>query len=271
MLALSAALAAACFVKAFGVTFLGRPRSPAPPRRAARPIASRSPPCSSSRRCACSPASARLRHRRAGAGQRRRWSAARMPARRRSPGSRSCRSAASRSSYNGLLVFLFIAAVGLARRVAIHRLASRRGAARRRPGIAAFPMPSPVDPIQRRLASPSRSAACSAPWSFGPASGSRCRRRATSGRRGSTVELHDPVWEYALCADRGACRLRRRAAQPSAVPDHPPLSQPRLRALVVAAPGAGDMALIGDSGHPGRADAAGAAAGAAASPASCAR
>ena len=29
MLALSAALAAACFVKAFGVTFLGRPRTPA--------------------------------------------------------------------------------------------------------------------------------------------------------------------------------------------------------------------------------------------------
>src|SRR5205807_1912915 len=29
MLALAAALAAACFVKAFGVTFLGRPRSPA--------------------------------------------------------------------------------------------------------------------------------------------------------------------------------------------------------------------------------------------------
>src|SRR6185295_8109388 len=29
LLALAAALAAACFVKAFGVTFLGRPRSPA--------------------------------------------------------------------------------------------------------------------------------------------------------------------------------------------------------------------------------------------------
>src|SRR6185503_20194299 len=32
MLALSAALAAACFVKAFGVTFLGRPRTPAAER-----------------------------------------------------------------------------------------------------------------------------------------------------------------------------------------------------------------------------------------------
>ena len=32
LLALSAALAAACFVKAFGVTFLGRPRTPAAER-----------------------------------------------------------------------------------------------------------------------------------------------------------------------------------------------------------------------------------------------
>src|SRR5438309_8893003 len=32
LLALSAALAAACFVKAFGVTFLGRPRTPAAAR-----------------------------------------------------------------------------------------------------------------------------------------------------------------------------------------------------------------------------------------------
>ena len=32
LLALSAALAAACFVKAFGVTFLGRPRTEAPAR-----------------------------------------------------------------------------------------------------------------------------------------------------------------------------------------------------------------------------------------------
>ena len=45
LLALSAALAAACFVRAFGISFLGRPRTPAAsPRR--RPTAIRSPPCS---------------------------------------------------------------------------------------------------------------------------------------------------------------------------------------------------------------------------------
>ena len=46
LLALSAALAAACFVKAFGVTFLGRPRTPRRRSAPARPTASRSPRCS---------------------------------------------------------------------------------------------------------------------------------------------------------------------------------------------------------------------------------
>jgi hydrogenase-4 component B len=51
MLALSAALAAACFVKAFGITFLGRPRSPA--AEGARDVDRFSlAPCSSSPRCA---------------------------------------------------------------------------------------------------------------------------------------------------------------------------------------------------------------------------
>ena len=60
LLALSAALAAACFVKAFGITFLGRPRTP--PRSARRrPTAGRSPRCSSSPRSAWSPASCRAR------------------------------------------------------------------------------------------------------------------------------------------------------------------------------------------------------------------
>ena len=45
MLALSAALAAACFVKAFGVTFLGRPRTPAARAAPRRSTAPRSPPC----------------------------------------------------------------------------------------------------------------------------------------------------------------------------------------------------------------------------------
>ena len=59
LLALSAALAAACFVKAFGVTFLGRPRTPRRRDARPRPTASRSPRCSSSPRFASSPASCR--------------------------------------------------------------------------------------------------------------------------------------------------------------------------------------------------------------------
>ena len=57
LLALSAALAAACFVKAFGVTFLGRPRTRRRGELRARSTASRSPRCTASRRSACWPAS----------------------------------------------------------------------------------------------------------------------------------------------------------------------------------------------------------------------
>ena len=48
LLALSAALAAACFVKAFGITFLGRPRTRGGRAARRRPTASRLPRCSSS-------------------------------------------------------------------------------------------------------------------------------------------------------------------------------------------------------------------------------
>src|SRR5438128_6981780 len=51
LLALSAALAAACFVKAFGITFLGRARTQVA-RGAVRPMRARWPPCSCWWRCA---------------------------------------------------------------------------------------------------------------------------------------------------------------------------------------------------------------------------
>ena len=57
LLALSAALAAACFAKAFGITFLGRPRTDAAKQRATRPIASSLRRCSLLRLSAFSPAS----------------------------------------------------------------------------------------------------------------------------------------------------------------------------------------------------------------------
>ena len=143
LLALSAALAAACFVKAFGISFLGRARTPAAANAqetdsnslaamyflaalclvagilpgffidALAPVAN-----SAGRRAAC-----RIR--------------------RASTGSRSCRSRESRSSYNGLLVFVFVVLSGSIAAFAIHRLASDR--LRRAPAWdCGYPDPSPA-------------------------------------------------------------------------------------------------------------------------------
>jgi formate hydrogenlyase subunit 3/multisubunit Na+/H+ antiporter MnhD subunit len=142
MLALSAALAAACFVKAFGVTFLGRPRTTVA----------------------------------AGAQEVDRWSLAamfifaglclligiipapiidtlapvvnmlvaeRMPVQSANPWLSIVPIAESRSSYNGLLVFLFITISTLAAIEIIHRFASR--AVRRGPAWdCGFPNQSPA-------------------------------------------------------------------------------------------------------------------------------
>jgi NADH:ubiquinone oxidoreductase subunit 5 (subunit L)/multisubunit Na+/H+ antiporter MnhA subunit len=142
MLALSAALAAACFVKAFGASFLGRPRTTVA----------------------------------AGAQEVDRWSLAamfifaslclligiipgpiidalapvvsmlvaeRMPMQSADPWLSIVPIAESRSSYNGLLVFLFITISTLAAIEVIHRFASR--AVRRGPAWdCGFPDPSPA-------------------------------------------------------------------------------------------------------------------------------
>ncbi len=142
MLALGAALSAACFVRAFGITFLGRPRSPAA----------------------------------AGARETDRWSLTamlallglcflagilpgfvidgigpvtqdlvgqRMPAQTSIPWLSIVPVAESRSSYNGLLVFAFIAFSTFVSAQVIHHLASR--SLRRAPAWdCGYPDPSPV-------------------------------------------------------------------------------------------------------------------------------
>ena len=102
----------------------------------------------------------------------------------------------ARSSYNGLLVFLFIAAVGFFRRVlSIHRLASRQ--TRRAPvWDCGFPDRNSGSRNIPREASPSRSGACSARCCSAPASRSRCRRRATCSPARFTVKLDDIVWDW---------------------------------------------------------------------------
>ncbi len=140
--------------------------------------------------------------------------------------------AEARSSYNGLLVFLFIASRPRSRpSPSIAWPRARCGALRL--GIAAFPIASPLtqytagsfaQPIRRvfgtivfrarehvRHAAARRSPA-------GAAARSSCA--ISSGRR-SMRRSPAPSMD------------RRRPSQPPAVPDHPALSQPRLRALVV--------------------------------------
>jgi NADH:ubiquinone oxidoreductase subunit 5 (subunit L)/multisubunit Na+/H+ antiporter MnhA subunit len=131
LLALSAALAAACFVKAFGVTFLGRPRSSAAESAQETDHFSLAAMFAFAAICllagvfpgfvidALAPVVQGLVGGRLPAQASDRWLSI-VPI------------AAGRSSYNGLLIFLFIAISGSIAAFAIHRLAShalRRGAA----------------------------------------------------------------------------------------------------------------------------------------------
>ena len=197
MLALAAALAAACFVRAFGIAFLGRPRSAeaAEARRGRSLLARRDGRARGSvpvRRPV-----PRLGDRRARAG---RCAADRRPAcrrRRACPGCPSRRSRTSRSSYNGLLVFLFIAVSASLAAVVIHRLASK--AVRRAPAWdCGFPDADPAtqysaesftQPIRRVFGG----------FVFPRAKPSTCRRPATPGRRGSTVTCATPSGRRSAC------------------------------------------------------------------------
>ncbi len=125
LLALSAALAAACFVKAFGITFLGRPRSDA--ARAAREVdaVSRGAMVTFATLCvlagilpgfiidALAPVAEAL-------------FGDRMPVQAAVPWLSIVPVAESRSSYNGLLVFVFIAVSATLAVSVVHRFASHR-------------------------------------------------------------------------------------------------------------------------------------------------
>ncbi len=243
LLALSAALAAACFVRAFGITFLGRARSAAAAQ--ARETDRWSLAAMFALAAACLLAGtlpgyfidALAPVVTAFVGES-------MPMQAGIDWHSIVPIAESRSSYNGLLVFLFIAISGSLAALAIHRLAS--AALRRGPAWdCGYPDASPAtqysagsfaQPIRRvfgTLVFGAREHVAMPP----PGDGRAARL---------TVELHDRAWEmiYAPIARRG--RVRRRQSQPSAVPDHPALSQPRLRRPRRAASGARDMVVIRD-------------------------
>jgi formate hydrogenlyase subunit 3/multisubunit Na+/H+ antiporter MnhD subunit len=142
LLALSAALAAACFVKAYGVTFLGRPRTPAASTATETDRFSLAAMFLLAALCllvgilpglfinALAPVSAMLI-----GGQ--------MPVQTGAQWLALVPIAESRSSYDGLLVFVFMVASGGLAAIAIHRLASDR--LRRGPAWdCGYPDPSPA-------------------------------------------------------------------------------------------------------------------------------
>ncbi len=142
LLALAAALAAACFVKAFGITFLGRPRSVAAAQAGESDRRSLAAMLGLAAICllagtlpgfvidALAPVTKSLL---GGA----------MPAQSAGPWLSIVPVAAGRSSYNGLLVFLFMMVSATLAAAAIHRFATR--ALRRGPAWdCGFPDPSPV-------------------------------------------------------------------------------------------------------------------------------
>jgi hydrogenase-4 component B len=142
LLALSAALAAACFVKAFGVTFLGRPRTPVAERARETDRFSLAAMGFLAALClvagivpgifmdALAPAVTSL------VGQR-------LPTQTGVEWLSIVPIAESRSSYNGLLVFLFMIISGTFAASAIHRLASDR-LRRAPPWDCGYPDPSPA-------------------------------------------------------------------------------------------------------------------------------
>ena len=213
LLALSAALAAACFVKAYRRDLSRPPAHAAPPRRrdGDRPLVARRhvhsggalprspescPACSSTRWRRSSPRSSASACRCRSASQ---WLSI-VPI------------AESRSSYDGLLVFVFIAISGMLAAFAIHRLASDR--LRRAPAWdCGYPDPSPAtqytatsfaQPIRRVFGT----------FVF------RAREHVDMPPPGDlrparlTVEMHDPIWDslyapLAAAVSAAADRLNR--------------------------------------------------------------
>ena len=124
LLALSAALAAACFVKAYGITFLGRPRTAAAAGADEVDVFSRAAMAVLAALClfaglfpgavidALSPVVQAITR-------------ARMPTQLAVPWLSIVPIEISRSSYNGLLIFLFIAASASMTAYAVHRFGSR--------------------------------------------------------------------------------------------------------------------------------------------------
>ena len=152
--------------------------------------------------------------------------------------------AESRSSYNGLLVFVFVVMSGSIAAFAIHRLASDR--LRRAPAWdCGYPDPSTATQYTASsFAQPIRRVYGTTVF--------RAREIGEMPPPGSiaparlTVELHDLIWDAAYAPIAELHRLCGRPAQRSAIPHHPPLSHAGVHGSGAPAAGARDMALIRD-------------------------
>ena len=178
-LALSTALAAACFVRTFGIVFLGRPRSEAAAQaREAHPW-SLTAMLGFALFCvlagivpgAVIDAIAPTAHLLTGS---------RLPVQLDNAWLSIAPVEAARSSYNGLLIFIFIAISILITAIVAHRLGSRQ--VRQSPAWDCG-FPDPRLPLSiRPAASPSRCGACSAPSCSKRGSGSICPGPAITAR-----------------------------------------------------------------------------------------
>lgn len=194
LLALSAALAAACFVKAFGITFLGRPRSPAAAQAQETDRASLAALFTLAALClltgilpglvvdGLAPVVGLLN------------GSARLTVQHTQPWLTLAPIVDAKSSYNGLLVLLFMMLSGTAAAFLIHRFASN--AARRGPTWdCGFPDASPATQYTAgSFAQPIRRVFGSIVF--------QARERVTmpppgDGRSAKLeVQLRDPIWDY---------------------------------------------------------------------------
>ncbi|HZB92080.1 MAG TPA: hydrogenase 4 subunit B [Stellaceae bacterium] len=201
LLALSAALAAACFVKAYGVTFLGRPRTQVAAQAKETDLFSLTAMFVLAALCllagilpgfvidALAPVTQAL-------------IGSRMPVQATDPWLSIVPIAASRSSYDGLLVFVFTGLAGLITAMAIHRFAShalRRSAA----WDCGTPDPSPLTQYSAAsFAQPIRRVYGSIAF--------RARERVEMPPPGDPrpavlrVSLHDLVWDWFYAPVEGA-------------------------------------------------------------------
>lgn len=194
LLALSAALAAACFVRAFGISFLGRPRTPQAGAAQETDASALAAMYFLAAAClitgilpgvfidALAPVSSLL-------------TGSRMPVQMSVDWLSIVPIAESRSSYNGLLVFVFMAVSGTLAAFVIHRLATDR--LRRGPAWdCGYPDPSPLTQYSAdSFAQPIRRV-------FGTAlfSAREIGEMPPPGATGParlTVKMRDPIWDFA--------------------------------------------------------------------------